>query len=119
MRYVKVEKGQVTRAIIIKTSTSLMGNVEEVPKGKVRVRIPSIHGPTRRDKLPPEYQGFRSGYVNDADLPFASVCLPLGTKSNDVSSLFQDKEIVYIMWTSTSMDTPLVIGTTGVVVKDE
>lgn len=99
---VKTNFGQVTKAIVVDT--------EDISKrGRIKLRIPSFHGPPSVDHLPSEAFKY---WVSDDDLPWAEVMYPIGTH-NPSPSIFEKGEVVFIVFTSTSYRHPLVIGTTG------
>ena len=105
--------GQVMLAIVSMDGVNTSG-MSDYYKDKVRVRIPNVHGPYSVEDLPPEMQNLRT---DDDYLPWASICYPLGT-SSPKTSIVKDKEIVYVLFSSTSLNYPLIIGTTGTKVKD-
>lgn len=113
------EKGQILRAIIVKSDDGEEVAKESLGGLRVKVRVPVIHGPTRAELLPPAYQ---TSWTSDDDLPYAAVCLPVGAKVTDIpnSEMFENGEIVYVIFTSPSANaTPLIIGTTGRKIEEE
>ena len=83
---------------------------------KVKVRIPSIHGPMKREDLPGEWSGTTS-WVDDDHLPWIPICYPVGTSSPD-KSMLKEKEIVYIHYTGPNCSAPVIIGTAAKLVKE-
>lgn len=94
--------GQVTKGIVIEIGS-------DSNAGRIKVRIPAYHGPPSKDSLPTEAEKY---WTSDSNLPWAEVVYAPGT-TNPSTSLFQEGEVVYVMFTSTSYRHPLVIGTTG------
>lgn len=107
-----------------RTDIANLGIVIEVddPEGlkiredKVKVRIPAIHGPLKKEDLPPEWQNTTT-WVEDDKLPWIPLCYPLGTSSPN-KKLLKKKEIVYILYTAEGGQSPVIIGTAGVTVKE-
>lgn len=83
---------------------------------KVKVRIPSIHGPMKREDLPAEWSETKS-WVDDDHLPWIPICYPLGT-SFPSKSILKEKEIVYIHYTGSDSSAPIVIGTAARLVEE-
>lgn len=88
----------------------------EINKNKVKVRIPILHGPMKAEDLPAEWSN--STRVEDEDLPWVSICYPLGTASPN-KSLVKEKEVVYLMYTDSDNAVPVIVGTAAVQVKEE
>lgn len=106
----------------VNIGTVTVGSVVELGKApknknKIKLRVPLIHGPTSRDKYPAEWSKSLS-FIEDDRLPWVPVCFPVGTKDPDISSMFEEKEIVYVIFTGENNSGPLIIGTTGVKVKE-
>ena len=83
---------------------------------RVQVRIPTYHGPLKREDLPADC--INSPYVEDEDLPWAAVCYPLGTEEPDKHEFLKELEMVYIAHPSGDIKYPLIIGTVGELVNE-
>lgn len=83
---------------------------------KVKVRIPAIHGPMRREDLPEEWSNTDS-WVDDDNLPWIPICYPVGTIRPD-KTMLREKEIVYVHYTGSNSSAPVIIGTAARLVKE-
>lgn len=91
-------------------------NTAKNNKGKVQVRIPEFHGPKKKSDLPDKLANKGSYWTKDEDLPWISVCYPIGYKPDsggDLSSIISVDEMVYVSYTDDSYQTPVIVGTTG------
>lgn len=109
MEKITTNYGQVTLAVVVSTVDSKNNLMHQ---NKVKVRIPSLHGPSTEEQLP---SNSSKSWVSDDVLPWADVMYPVGTSidSQDPSKFFKIGEIVYIIFTNTSYRRPVIIGTTG------
>lgn len=80
---------------------------EAANRNRVKVRIPTIHGPTTNFQIPEEYQGLSR--IPDEELPWVPICYPVGTTERD-KSLLRENEVVYVIVVDGGSDY-LIIGT--------
>lgn len=88
----------------------------EFNEDKVKVRIPAIHGPMKREDLPEQWANTNS-WVDDDHLPWIPICYPVGTLTPD-KSMLREKEIVYVHYTGSNSSAPVIIGTAARLVKE-
>lgn len=103
-------KGTITLGVVVELEDSSPDN-----KNRVKVRIPTIHGPMKQSDLPAEWS--RAIWTDDDHLPWVPICFPLGTSSPD-KSLLKEKEIVYIAFTGSGNSGPVIIGTAAKEVEE-
>lgn len=108
-----LSQGSATLGIVISLEDE---EGAEVNKDKVKVRIPSEHGPLKKEDLPEEWSK-TSYWVEDKDLPWIPICYPLGTSSPN-KNLLKEKEIVYILYTGPGRSAPVIVGTAAILVKE-
>lgn len=104
----------IALAVVIKIEDDEALKVNE---NRIQIRIPSIHGPLKEEDLPPDADKLTQ-WTPDEHLPWAFIIYPLGTKSPNKTSLFQEKEIVYVMFPYGDTSNPVVIGTAGRLVEE-
>lgn len=100
----QIYPGQISKAIVIELPEDSGSN-----KG-VKVRIPEFHGPCQK---PSEDEDIL--YVEDEYLPYADVCIPLGS----YGSALTVNEVVYVTYPDRKIQLPMIIGTTGVVLGED
>lgn len=108
-------KGRTLVGIVVKTKDD-DSKTSKINKGKVQVRIPEFHGPKKKSDLPKQLNNKKAYWTKDDDLPWVSVCFPIGYKpddSGDLSSVISVDEMVYISYTDDAYQTPVIVGTTG------
>lgn len=106
----------ISLAYIIKIKPDA-GSEEDLPinEKRVKVRIPSLHGPLKEDMLPPGVDP-RIYFTPDESLPWAQVMYPIGSVDPKKESLLKEGEIVYVLFPSTdNFSSPIVVGTTGTI----
>lgn len=103
--YKNTSYGQVVKAIVVDNNATDTYNA-----GKLKIRVPDLHGPVNQEDLPSEMSKY---WAPDDQLPWAEVMYAPGTIDPFPSSVFCIGEVVYVIFTNTSYRRPLVIGTSG------
>lgn len=102
--------------------TIALGIVVELDDGRpenetrVKVRIPTLHGPMKRTDLPPEWSN--AVWTDDDHLPWVPICYNLGTRIPRKGPMIQLNEILYIAYTGANASGPVIIGTTTKIYKE-
>ena len=107
----EVNKGKLTHGVVVE-----IDDPEGDPhnKEKVKVRVPALHGPLKKEDLPPQWQDL---WVDDKYLPWLPICYPLGTGSPN-KSMLKEKELVFVLYTNEDYSDAVIIGTAAVIVKE-
>ena len=104
-----------TSAIVVQVEDDMYRTIND---NRVKVRVPTIHGPSSAEDLPDNIDNFKIDknlqWTPDENLPWASIIFPVGSTSYDKSSLFQVGQIVYVIFPYDDLTKPYIIGVTGI-----